>query len=351
MLIRHYTFLFLLLTVSAGAYSQIVIHDSDLSAIGTSYTWGQVDEVNFLVGQAGPDQTWTFGNYEFDEIGITDIIAPQNGPHGQQFPTATRAVYNHTPDMPTHQAYSYFRVATEGQYYLGGEEMQYLTVLSDEVLSTPFPLQYQTAWTTVSSDTTEVIPGLTIISIDSTSSMVDGWGQVQTPFGNYACLRVFNHSHMYSYQNGSLIGSWEYISYAWINQAGNNIVLCGAPEGITDPNFSNGHIIMMNVPLDVEHNQAAISSGFTLGQNYPNPFNPNTTIEVNLDHPAPVELRVYNSLGQFVATLANEMYAAGSMRFSWNGLNQYGEPVAAGQYIYQLKAGIFVSSKKMILLR
>jgi len=95
---------------------------------------------------------------------------------------------------------------------------------------------------------------------------------------------------------------------------------------------------------------------FALYQNYPNPFNPSTTIRFDLSQDALVTLRVFNILGQHVASVAeNKLYAAGSYGEQFNTAN-----LASGIYFYQIIARelvpgkasqTFVQTKKMILLR
>ena len=101
-------------------------------------------------------------------------------------------------------------------------------------------------------------------------------------------------------------------------------------------------------PDAVEENQ--IANGFELSQNYPNPFNPTTTIEysipVNFSPLQNVQLKIYDVLGREVATLVNKKQAPGnySVKFDASNLN-------SGVYFYTLRAGNFVSTKKMILMK
>lgn len=89
-----------------------------------------------------------------------------------------------------------------------------------------------------------------------------------------------------------------------------------------------------------------------LFQNYPNPFNPGTAITFSITAPAPVSLKIYNSLGQEVRTLiAGEQQDAGLHTILWDGTNDAGRPVATGVYVYRMASGRFVETKRMILLR
>ncbi|MFQ5639867.1 MAG: M6 family metalloprotease domain-containing protein, partial [bacterium] len=90
---------------------------------------------------------------------------------------------------------------------------------------------------------------------------------------------------------------------------------------------------------------------FRLFQNYPNPFNPTTTIEYQLPKSARVTLLIYNIRGQQVRTLVDEEKPAGIFKANWNGEDAFGRRVASGIYVYQIRAGDFVSSKKLILMR
>jgi hypothetical protein len=90
---------------------------------------------------------------------------------------------------------------------------------------------------------------------------------------------------------------------------------------------------------------------FGLSQNYPNPFNPETRIKFQLPMTSKVVLKVYNVLGQEVRTLVNTEMKAGFHSIVWDGRNQTGVRVASGIYIYRIKAGNFVTSKKMTLLK
>jgi len=85
--------------------------------------------------------------------------------------------------------------------------------------------------------------------------------------------------------------------------------------------------------------------------NYPNPFNPTTNIQYSLGEATHVTLRVYNTLGQVVATLVNDVQGAGYKSVVWNGKNDSGAPVASGLYIYTLTAGNVVKSDRMLFMK
>jgi hypothetical protein len=85
---------------------------------------------------------------------------------------------------------------------------------------------------------------------------------------------------------------------------------------------------------------------FILNQNYPNPFNPSTTIHYQIPELSFVTLKVYDVLGSEVTTLVNEEKSTGTYEIIW-----YGEQLPSGVYFYQLKAGSFIETKKMVLMK
>ena len=95
-----------------------------------------------------------------------------------------------------------------------------------------------------------------------------------------------------------------------------------------------------------DQDQSNTPESFELSQNYPNPFNPNTTIKFQLPKDGMVTLKVYDILGNEVATLINEQIPQGNYSINFNA-----NSLASGVYIYKIQAGSFVNSKKMILLK
>ena len=90
---------------------------------------------------------------------------------------------------------------------------------------------------------------------------------------------------------------------------------------------------------------------FALHENYPNPFNPTTTLRFDLPEVSNLTLTIYNMLGQRVRTFNMNDTPAGFHSIKWNATNDYGEPVGAGVYLYQLQANQYVKTRKMVLLK
>jgi hypothetical protein len=94
-----------------------------------------------------------------------------------------------------------------------------------------------------------------------------------------------------------------------------------------------------------------IPSRHTLHQNYPNPFNPVTTLRYDLPENAMINITIYDMLGRQVKTLMDQTQDAGYRSIIWDATNDYGKPVSAGIYLYQIQAGEYMQTKKMVLLK
>jgi hypothetical protein len=105
-----------------------------------------------------------------------------------------------------------------------------------------------------------------------------------------------------------------------------------------------GVVIVQN-PVGVE-DENLVADKFELLQNFPNPFNPTTKIEYRISDRSFVSLKVYNILGDEVATLVNEEKPAGIYNVNFNATG-----LSSGMYLYKIQAGNFVETRKMILMK
>jgi hypothetical protein len=136
----------------------------------------------------------------------------------------------------------------------------------------------------------------------------------------------------------------------------------GIPQGIVAKDFDvdgrtdvavvtsfNKLAVLYNLagPTSVEDEQNNyMPEEYILEQNFPNPFNPTTTIQFSLPKPGDVTLKIFNLLGEEVKTLADEYREAGKHSVQFNADN-----LSSGIYFYQIKAGNFVETKKLTLVK
>jgi hypothetical protein len=125
--------------------------------------------------------------------------------------------------------------------------------------------------------------------------------------------------------------------------------------GIFDMTFASGgglsqpNSVLFGPPEDpsaIEPVGNTVPTKFELGQNFPNPFNPGTRIRFEIPQSNFVILKIYNGLGQEVATLVNENLPAGQYLTEWDAAK-----FPTGVYFYHLQAGAFFATKKLVLLR
>ncbi len=116
-------------------------------------------------------------------------------------------------------------------------------------------------------------------------------------------------------------------------------VVCGAYGCIGKFNST------FSPPLQVKE-KASFVSALNLNQNYPNPFNPTTIIKYTIPNESKVNLTVYNNLGQKIKELVNEIKPAGAYEVILDG-----NGLPSGIYFYQLTAGRFSQTKKLVLLK
>jgi len=109
---------------------------------------------------------------------------------------------------------------------------------------------------------------------------------------------------------------------------------------------SDESVLLKNNPVELNLSSTAVITDYSLEQNFPNPFNPSTIIKYSLKDDGKVTLKIYNSLGEEVRTLVNEIKSAGNYKVEFNA-----SELPSGVYIYSIQASDFVSSKKMILIK
>jgi hypothetical protein len=113
--------------------------------------------------------------------------------------------------------------------------------------------------------------------------------------------------------------------------------------------YSNGNLFWQGsneVIVGLKTADFPVVKTYALYQNYPNPFNPITTIEFDIPKTSEVTLKIFDILGEEVATLVSDRLSAGSYSYEWDASQN-----ASGVYIYRLKAGNYVETRKMILMK
>ncbi|MBN2029008.1 T9SS type A sorting domain-containing protein [bacterium] len=183
--------------------------------------------------------------------------------------------------------------------------------------------------------------------------------------GNWTCeaeITVYNTfpSQVKILQEGDIIG-WD----IWYNDSDN--------ETFVEPYYSRDHhtgwyyggpsywnadcfgCLMLGSEIEdtgvTPEELSQVVAQFSIQQNYPNPFNPTTQIQYQLPKTSHVHLSVYNLMGQEMVCLVDEVKDAGIYSVEWDGRDSQGAYLPSGIYIYQIRVGEFIESKKLILNR
>jgi hypothetical protein len=172
------------------------------------------------------------------------------------------------------------------------------------------------------------------------------------------------YSLLYSYTTSATVGQeFKFGLYGCDNEAGENGFGLNHIENINDANstytlksqfgsinpiFYNAWDYTNEVPYPPTTGVigATIPLTYRVEQNYPNPFNPTTRINYEIKAPGRVTLKVFNVLGQVVATLLEEKKEAGKYYVTFDA-----SKLASGVYLYQFISGNYIATKKMILLK
>ena len=186
-------------------------------------------------------------------------------------------------------------------------------------------------------------------AFSSTDFTIDAYLAVKSLYINHATMNVavfgnFDVSAQ-NYQTAfQSTGKWyEFFSGDSLTVSGTNPIIALQPGEYRL--YTTQRIKKVDSYTGVE-NVETIPTSYTLSQNYPNPFNPSTTINFSLPKSDMVTIKVYNILGQEVATLVNTEMSAGSHSVKFDAGR-----LTSGIYIYQLRSGSFVMNKKMMLLK
>jgi len=173
-------------------------------------------------------------------------------------------------------------------------------------------------------------------------------GTLQTSDGNLKILTSeLTHPSAKSFSNGQYIFNFKLTAPA---TAGKVTLYATACSKKSQWNFAPNFDVTVESPSSV-NDETLNANSFQLNQNFPNPFNPKTTINYQIASSSFVNLKVFDILGTEVATLVNERKEAGHYEIDFNIEAVSTVPFHSGAYFYQIRAGNFIETKKMIFLK
>ena len=221
-------------------------------------------------------------------------------------------------------------------------------ILTDGGLAKTLPRDYSLKGNTLSINGSELYFGIELADKDRHSYSLppkppegafdvrfkDGWRLVK----DYGEIEVMPTTESLTIVYDIKVNAGEH--YTWVLRSGEDYILEGS-----------GEITVPSAQRFILERKAVAPAIFTLHQNFPNPFNPITTLRYDLPSDAFVTLTVYDMLGKEITQLVNTTQQAGFKSVHWDATESMGIPVGAGVYLYQIQAGDFVQTKKMVLLK
>ena len=228
--------------------------------------------------------------------------------------------------------------------------LDFFTSLQDWYSNYEFASPINSEYTLVQIDTTITISSLNVPLLFTYSGKRLQDETISTVLGNFDCKRFLLSWNVKAYTIVDLLTLSDTIWIApdnWIvqdiipGQYIDNLTFLGVP-----PFSIPGLDTRLTDEIVSVADKKSVLNSFVLEQNYPNPFNPSTSIQYAVSNRQFISLKVYDLLGNEVATLVNEEKPAGEYEIEFNA-----ESLPSGIYFYQLNAGNYIDTKKMVFLK
>lgn len=318
------------------------------------------------IGNPGGGNLWDFSSLQMHQVSTEDVMIASSSPYSGDFPQATFCTHSVFSWGPA-DAETYYYVAIPNNYiFYGfvsvssmgpGVDLSTRRTENPPEVSLQLPMTFGNSWSHSGVATEVTSMGSAVINSSTDNytitHTVDAFGSLKMPDGQTIdALRVRNKVH------GTLttmLGSetYNYVNYYFVTKTGYAVTI-----NATDTSAQNSGTISifpriswaLGTVTGIDENSESITD-FELSQNYPNPFNPVTKIKYTVPSGEPavnenVKISVYDALGSEVAVLVNGLKSPGTYEIEFNG-SQF----PSGVYFYQLSAGVFRSTKKMMLLK
>ena len=356
----------ILLLFSISIYAQITITKDDISSM---FAKGYITTVHDLaannsidIGSTGGGNNWDFTSLQAGETYQLKSIDKSEAPNSAEFSGADIVTYENAAS-DTGQLYMWSFYSLDNSFGSLGSVSVISSLPEDTTtlknsparIDAKFPALYNSSWT---QNYTQflIVDGMQVgQSSVSKSVVVDAYGIMTLPGGD-----SFEAIRLRSTLTVSLPGlpvSNSNVSYLFISKEGAQVSLDGpdnidlASSGVIDVENYNWNLPPAKPTAVKDNNSQNIPKSYALYQNYPNPFNPTTKIRYSISSAGTslmkfVQLKVYDILGREVATLVNKQQQPGNYEVDFNGTD-----LPSGIYIYKLRTGDFLQTKKMTLIK
>ncbi|HKI77977.1 MAG TPA: T9SS type A sorting domain-containing protein [Ignavibacteriaceae bacterium] len=344
-------FLLLFVVLTCTTFAQITITSGDRAAIftvGNSITtYSNTSQSSVDIGSPGGGNSWDFTGLTSNTTSTFESVDPSTTTYISDFSGADACTHNSSNSGGTQiDIWSYYKLNTRYDLMGSASTTSSQSGVTLETTNNPYRQQYVNSmtynsnWNQTFTQTQFANGTQTGNSSVTVNAVVDAYGTMSIPGGmSYDALRI---------KETKTIGSFTSVTFTFVAKSGAQVSVSA-----TDSNPSDNGVISAD---NTSYNEALVTTGveqttglpenFDLKQNYPNPFNPSTKIAYSLSKESKVSLKIYDILGNEVATLVNSEQPAGVYRVDFTA-----NKLASGFYIARLNTDNFVKTIKMTLLK
>jgi hypothetical protein len=342
---------------SCTTFAQITITNGDISnmfAVGNSTTIHEDDLQSTVdIGSPGGGNNWDFTMLQSNITVSLESVDPATTPYIGDFPEANICTYSiSTVGGLTIEIYSYS--ALNGTFDNLGSGLSSSPDTVIKLINVPpeitadLPMTFNSNWMQTYTQSMIIeINGVPFPAFESTVDidvLVDAHGSMTLPGGaSFDALRIREERTVTLFPPGVTS-----VSYSFVAKNGAQVSV--SAEDANPPNSGTINVdgVSYNGSMTTTSVEQirGIPENYLLSQNYPNPFNPSTNIEYSIPSESFVELKVYDILGNEVASLVNEQQQAGVY-----GAEYTANDLSSGMYFARIRANEFTQVVKMILLK
>ncbi|HOJ07822.1 MAG: T9SS type A sorting domain-containing protein [Ignavibacteriota bacterium] len=315
---------------------------------GTHTVWGNGIRINYFVFSDNNFRDFTSNEINDYSTGEWTFIAASKTNDQIKFYQNGLEVGSAAINYPSNSN-SYMSIGC--RQYGSNNLNEFLNGKIDEVKIFNTGLTDQQIWNMYKSTTTApnlIFPGDDSTLVNPSPAIVLDWDSTIT--ANEYRLLIANDSlfNIIVYDTILTISSFTFDDWSAINFENINWKVRTINNGGIGPWSETYHF---NIILTDVEDETQLPTEFALLQNYPNPFNPSTNIQYAIANRQFVQLKVYDVLGNEIATLVNEEKSSGTYEIEFSVGASQRLALTSGVYFYQLKAGNFLETKKMVFLK
>lgn len=314
--------------VYPGLLSQIEISGGDiLELLGQSHRMEQRNGLptTVTVGSSGADRIWDFRLLDVSggSSHIQSYMSVEETPFEEEFPNSNLTIYNR---IGGGDYYNYYQVSPDGLFDIGAVNLysvqgtSYQDLYQGSFMLAPLPLAFGSTWNVVTKDTTDY-ETLLVINRDSTENIVDGWGTIRIPAGDFPCLRIKSRAILSEeniFNGESFITSDTVISYSWITKDAFIVLSMTSLNNEIEEQFTTAFTVSRLAQIDQSTSTRDIANSRNMSWSvYPNPFTDALKIELKVQEPGIHKVQLLDFNSRVLEDTGNRSLSTGTHLFEW----------------------------------